>query len=56
MSYEWITAKDFQNLEVNQAYKKYLKAKKATDILERSNWFEYWLDYLHLKNRYGIYK
>ena len=57
MSYEWITAKDFQNLEVNQAYNKYLKAKKATNNhTEYNQWFEYWLDYLHLRNRYGIYK
>ena len=57
MSYEWTTAKDFQNLEVNQAYKKYLKAKKTTgNHKEYNRWFEYWLDYLHLRNRYGIYK
>jgi hypothetical protein len=57
MSYEWTTANDFQNLEVNQAYKKYLKAKKSFNNYDEYNrWFEYWLDYLHLRNRYGIYK
>ena len=52
MPYEWTTANDFQNLEVNQAYKKYIKAKKSFS----NRWFEYWLDYLHLRNRYEIYK
>ena len=57
MSYEWIIEKDTQEWEVKEAYNKYLKAKKATNNhTEYSQWFEYWLDYLHLRNRYGIYK
>jgi len=54
MSYEWIIENDLREWEVNQAYKKYLKAKKSTNnLVEYNNWFDYWLDYLQLKNRYN---
>ena len=54
MSYEWITANDFADWEVRIAYKKYLKAKKSfNDYKEYNRWFEYWLDYLHIRNRYN---
>jgi len=49
MSYEWIIEKDIQEWEVKAAYKKYIKARKSSEF----NWFDYWLDYLQLKNRYN---
>lgn len=49
MSYEWITANDFADLELRIAYKKYIKARKSSEF----NWLYYWLDYLQLKNRYN---
>ena len=57
MSYEWIIERDIQEWEVEAAYKKYTKAKKSfNDYDEYNRWFEYWLDYLQIRNRYGIYK
>lgn len=53
MLYEWIIGKDSAKWEVNQAYNKYLKARKSTDSLERKNWFEYWLDYLQKKHKHN---
>ena len=57
MLYEWIIERDIQEWEVEAAYKKYTKAKKSFNNYEEYNkWFEYWLDYLQIRNRYGIYK
>jgi hypothetical protein len=52
MLYEWIIEKDIQEWEVEAAYKKYTKAKKATGNQTRNQWFNYWLDYLQIRNRY----
>ena len=55
MSYEWIIEKDTQEWEVEAAYKKYTKAKKSFNNYEEYNrWFEYWLDYLQIRNRWNI--
>lgn len=53
MSYEWIIEKDIQEWEVKAAYNKYLKAKKSSNNnAEYNRWFEYWLDYLHIRNKF----
>lgn len=49
MSYDWITENDFVKWELRTSYLKYKKSRKYSD----QKWFEYWLDYLQLKNRYN---
>ena len=59
MSYEWIIERDIQEWEVKAAYNKYTKAKKSfNNYTEYNRWFEYWFDYLHIRNKYNdrIYK
>lgn len=59
MSYEWIIERDIQEWEVKAAYKKYTKAKKSSNNhTEYNRWFEYWFDYLQIRNKYNdrIYK
>ena len=53
MSYEWIIEKDIQEWEVKAAYNRYTKAKKSSNNnAEYNRWFEYWLDYLHIRNKF----
>ena len=53
MLYEWIIEKDIQEWEVKAAYNKYTKAKKSSNNhIEYNRWFEYWFDYLHIRNKF----
>jgi hypothetical protein len=52
IDYEWIYTRDKEDLdyEEKRVYEKYVQARKTTDYILRAKWFDYWLEYLQIRN------
>ena len=54
LDYEWLPQKSIKYVqsEEEKAYNKYISAKKSPDFCIRNKWFEYWLDYVIIRNKH----
>ena len=52
INYEWIYTRDREDLdyEEKRVCEKYVPARKTNDYILRVKWFDYWLDYLQIRN------
>ena len=52
LDYEWLPRRSTKYVRSQQqkAYNRYISAKKSIDREIRNKWFEYWLDYVIIRN------
>ena len=43
----------YKNHEIQKAYDKYIQSKKSCKADKHSKWFDYWLDYLFIRNKHN---
>jgi len=54
LDYEWLpkNGMKYRLDEQKKAYQRYISAKTSSEKQIRDKWFDYWLDYLILRNMY----
>ena len=52
IDYEWLHPNKvkYWYTEEKRVYELYIKARKSTDYILRAKWFDYWLEYLQIRN------